>query len=154
MIMPFSLCNAPATFEQILKKYLCLVYLNYVIVFGTSFEKMLLNCKKIFHHLREINLKNNQKVCLGEKASSSLNKLNQALTFSPVLTFSKIEENLFLILMHQIKELEQSQKQNGMQKVIPYFSQVLNKAERNYCITRRKLLAIVQSIKSFHHYLY
>jgi len=47
-----------------------------------------------------------------------------------------------------------SQVQNGSEKVIAYFSRVLNKAERNYCITRRELLALVASLKSFHHYLY
>jgi len=38
--------------------------------------------------------------------------------------------------------------------MIAYFNQVLNKIEKNYCVTRRELLAIVQSVKSFHHYLY
>lgn len=37
--------------------------------------------------------------------------------------------------------------------MIAYFSRVLNKSERNYFITRRELLAIVDSIKSFRHYL-
>lgn len=31
---------------------------------------------------------------------------------------------------------------------------MLNKSERNYCVTCRELLAIVDSLKSFHHYLY
>jgi len=32
-----------------------------------------------------------------------------------------------------------SQKQEGQEKVIAYFNRVLNKSERNYCITRREL---------------
>jgi len=47
-----------------------------------------------------------------------------------------------------------SQKQGGTEKVIAYFSQVLNNSETNYCVTRRELLAIVEFLKSFHHYLY
>jgi len=47
-----------------------------------------------------------------------------------------------------------SQKQDGVEKVISYFSRVLNRAERNYCVTRRELLSIVELIKAFHHYLY
>jgi len=39
------------------------------------------------------------------------------------------------------------------EKIIAYFSRVLNKAERNYCVTRRELLAMVESIKSSRHYL-
>jgi len=46
------------------------------------------------------------------------------------------------------------QEQKGIEKIIAYFSRVLSKAERNYCVTYRKLLAMVQSIKYFHHYLY
>ncbi|CAC5371562.1 unnamed protein product [Mytilus coruscus] len=30
----------------------------------------------------------------------------------------------------------------------------MNKPERNYCVTRRELLAVVMSIKHCHHYLY
>lgn len=41
----------------------------------------------------------------------------------------------------------------GKKKVIAYFSKVLSKAERNYCVTRRELLAVVDSLKSFRHYL-
>jgi len=53
--MSFDLCNAPTAFEhtikQILKSYLfkiCLVYFDDVIIFGKSFEKMLLNLIKRF----------------------------------------------------------------------------------------------------------
>jgi len=47
-----------------------------------------------------------------------------------------------------------SQKQEDQEKVIAYFSRMLNKSERNYCVIRRKLLVIVSLMKSFHHYLY
>jgi hypothetical protein len=38
--------------------------------------------------------------------------------------------------------------------VIAYFSKTLSKAERNYCVIRRKLLAIVKTLEHFHKYLY
>jgi hypothetical protein len=47
-----------------------------------------------------------------------------------------------------------SQVQDGVEKVIAYFSKTLSKPERNYCATRKELLAIVTSIDHFHHYLY
>ena len=47
-----------------------------------------------------------------------------------------------------------SQVQTGTEKVIAYFSRALRRAERNYCTTRRELLAVVDGIRHFHHYLY
>ncbi|CAK1591631.1 unnamed protein product [Parnassius mnemosyne] len=43
---------------------------------------------------------------------------------------------------------------NGDQKiVIAYFSKSLSKPERNYCVTRRELLAVVKSLQHFSKYL-
>ena len=47
-----------------------------------------------------------------------------------------------------------SQIQNGEEKVIGYYSHALSKPETNYCVTRKELLAIVESVKHFHCYLY
>jgi len=47
-----------------------------------------------------------------------------------------------------------SQVQDGGERVIAYFSKTLSKAERNYCVTRRQLLAIVKTLEHFHKYLY
>lgn len=42
---------------------------------------------------------------------------------------------------------------DGHEQVIGYFNKV-GKAERNYCVTRRELLAEVELVKHFHKYLY
>ena len=47
-----------------------------------------------------------------------------------------------------------SQIQEGEEKVIAYFSRTLNKPEKQYCVTRKELLAIIKAVKHFHHYLY
>ena len=47
-----------------------------------------------------------------------------------------------------------SQKQGGTERVVAYYSRVLTKSERNYCVTRRELLAVIDAIKHFHTYLY
>jgi hypothetical protein len=47
-----------------------------------------------------------------------------------------------------------SQVQDGRERVIAYFSKTLSKPERNYCVTRRELLAIVKTLEHFHKYLY
>ena len=47
-----------------------------------------------------------------------------------------------------------SQVQDGMERVISYYSKSLTKSERNYCVTRRELLAVVNAVKHYHHFLY
>ena len=44
-----------------------------------------------------------------------------------------------------------SQIQHGEEKVVAYYSRAMSRPERQYCVTRRELLAVVQH---FHPYLY
>ena len=46
-----------------------------------------------------------------------------------------------------------SQNQDGQEVVIAFGSRTLIKAERNYCTTRKEMLAVVYCIKHFHSYL-
>jgi len=46
-----------------------------------------------------------------------------------------------------------SQTINGIEKPIAFFYKVLNEAQRNYCPTRRELLAVVLSLQHFWNYL-
>ena len=39
------------------------------------------------------------------------------------------------------------------EQVIAYYSRAFSKPERNYCITRRELLTVVESVNHFKHYL-
>ena len=62
-VMPFGLCNAPATFERLMDQVLqglrwsrCLVYLDDIISFGTSFGGALDNLTLIFERLRTYGL--------------------------------------------------------------------------------------------------
>ena len=46
-----------------------------------------------------------------------------------------------------------SQTQNGSEVVIAYASRALSKAERNYDVTKRELLAVVNGLKTFKQYV-
>jgi len=66
---------------------------------------------------------------------------------------------LTFILTNRIRNVAQSSLRNRtenktLERIIVYYSRVLIKTEKNYYVTRRELLAIVDSLKSFHHYLY
>jgi len=46
-----------------------------------------------------------------------------------------------------------SQSVNGIERPIGFFSRVMNRAQRNYCATRRELLAVISALQHFRHYL-
>ena len=41
----------------------------------------------------------------------------------------------------------------GEERVVSYFSRCLSKEERNYCVTRRELLAIIEALRNWRHYM-
>ena len=47
-----------------------------------------------------------------------------------------------------------SQEQQGVERVVAYYSKTLSPPERNYCVTRRELLATVKAMKHFKPYFY
>ncbi|KAL2099461.1 hypothetical protein ACEWY4_005941 [Coilia grayii] len=62
-IMPFGLCNAPATFQRLMDRVLvglqwetCLVYLDDIIILGSDVEQMLQRLSQVFDRLRQANL--------------------------------------------------------------------------------------------------
>ena len=62
--MPFGLCNAPASFQRIMERCMgdlnlrdCLIYLDDVIIFSTTFEEHLDRLEAVFSRLKQHNLK-------------------------------------------------------------------------------------------------
>ncbi|GFY21178.1 retrovirus-related Pol polyprotein from transposon opus [Trichonephila clavipes] len=191
-VMPFVLCNAPATFERLMETVLgglsyevYLVYLDDIIFVGRSFEEHLKNIRRVrtdpdkisavkdwncptdVQHLRsflglctynrkfEKNFSTiarplhklteaKQKFILSVDCINAFNKLKDALTSSPVLAYPEIGKQFILDTdaSHESTGAVLSQKIDGQERVIAYFSKYLSKPERNYCVTRKEQLAI------------
>ena len=70
IVMPFGLCNAPATFCRLMEMVLsdilwtnCLVYLDDVITYGKTFQTAIENLELVFDRLRAANLTLKPKKC-------------------------------------------------------------------------------------------
>ena len=63
-VMPFGLCNAPATFQRLMETVLaglsrdtCMVYLDDILVLGATLEEHLQNLAQVFNRLQEAGLR-------------------------------------------------------------------------------------------------
>ena len=91
-----------------------------------------------------------------EECQKAFNQLKRLLTSSPILAYPIPGIDYILDSDASLESLGSvlSQVQDGHERVICYYSRSFTKSERNYCVTRKELLAIVDSVKHFHHYLY
>ena len=87
---------------------------------------------------------------------NAFDELKRLLTSSPILAYPMIGTDYIRDSDASYEALGSvlSQIQDGQERVISYYSRSFTKHERNYCITRKELLSIVDSVKHFHHYLY
>ena len=119
--MPFGLCNALATFERLIDRILqglqwscCLVYLDYIISFGSTFGDALDNLTLIFERLRAYVLQLKSTKChlfqssvpflvhiVGRRGLECDSKKIEDVKSWPVssLVLSVITEDLYLILL-------------------------------------------------------
>ena len=91
-----------------------------------------------------------------EPCRSSFQKLKDVMTSAPVLAFPDLSKPFIVdcdASGHAIGAVL-SQEHDGREHAVSYFSQTLSRQERNYCATRRELLAVLRSISHFHQYLY
>jgi len=90
-----------------------------------------------------------------DEAQEAFDKLKQALIDATSLAFPYSE--LPRILDTDASDVALgavlSQNLDGVERPIAFFSRVMNRTQRNYCTTRRELLAVISALQHFRHYL-
>ena len=147
-VMPFVLCNAPATFERLMDRVLCgmrwsrcLVYLDDVISFGKTISEALLRLEEAF--------------VWGIEQQRAFDALKACLLSAPILGFPTEEDQFVLDTDASLFAIGGvlNQIQNGEEVVIAYASRSLRLSQRRYCTTRREMLAVVVMCTHFRSYL-
>ena len=120
------------------------------------YRKSIRNFSTIAKPLTRLTEKQMTRFSWTSECMEAFNELKSCLVSAPILTYPDIEQDFILDTDASGVGIGAilSQKQDGQERVIAYYSKVLSKSERNYCVTRRELLAIVEAIKHFHTYLY
>ena len=91
-----------------------------------------------------------------DQQEQAFQKLKQCLISAPILAYP-ILGKLFILdcdASNASIGAVLSQKHDDGEHVIAYGSRCLSRQERQYCVTRRELLAVVFFVKHFRHYLY
>jgi hypothetical protein len=91
----------------------------------------------------------------GPEQENAFTTMKGRLTAAPILAYPNKTDQFVLDTDASATGIGAvlSQVQNGEERVIAYGSCVLTRPERNDCVTRRELLAIVVFVKQYHHYL-
>ena len=91
-----------------------------------------------------------------DQGKEAFDELKRRLTTAPVLAYPTASGRFTLDTDASERGIGAvlSQEQNGQERVVAYFSLSLNRRERNYCVTRKELLAVVKATEKFHYYLY
>jgi len=90
-----------------------------------------------------------------EKRLEAFNNLKRFLTNAPVLGIYQGEGQIYLDVDASNTHCGAccQQMQNGRLRVLEYASRTFNRAERNYCTTRRELCGLVFGLRHFRPYL-
>lgn len=91
-----------------------------------------------------------------KECQQSFETLREKLSSPPVLCYPNFEESFILdtdASNDGIGAVLSQCDAEGKEHVVAYASRLLSKAERNYCVTRRELLAVVTFLSYFRPYL-
>ena len=91
-----------------------------------------------------------------QECETAFQELKQRMKNAPILTYPTETGNFVLDTDASSEAIGAvlSQIQDGEERVLAYYSRKLSQPERNYCVTRQELLAVISSLKHFRQYLY
>ena len=121
-------------------------------IFGVSFIKNFASIASPLHKLTEKTKANFQWT---SQCQEAFDCLKNHLISPPVLALPDWSQPFLLDTDASDTDIGGvlSQVQDGRECVIAYASRSLTEAERNYCVTRRELLAVVTFLQHFRPYL-
>ncbi len=100
-VMPFGLCNAPATFQRLMDAMLaglkwssCLVYIDDIVIPGKSFPAHLTNLCSVFDRLKEAGLKLKPRKC--RLCLHKVNFLGHIVSANGIQTDTQKTESLYM----------------------------------------------------------
>ena len=84
---------------------------------------------------------------------ASIRGAEDSLTRTPILVLLSVDDDFILDTDASNAGIGAalSRTKDSKEQVIAFFSRALSKPERNYCVTRKELLALVKSVHHFHH---
>ena len=91
-----------------------------------------------------------------DKCQAAFEALRQKLVSAPILAFPDLGKHFILDTDASdcgIGAVQSQTSEVGTERVIAYASRSLSKAEHNYCVTRKELLAVVYFVRHFRPYL-
>ena len=86
----------------------------------------------------------------------AFHELRNKLVQAPILGYPDVNGGAFVVDTDASNESNGcvlSQIQNSEEKVIQYASRTLTTQEKNYCVARKEMLAVIYFVKFFKHYL-
>ena len=89
-------------------------------------------------------------------AHQAFEELKKALSSTPILAYPQPEGQIILDTDASGDAVGAvlSQVQGGEERVLGYLSKALSDTQRNYCVTRKELLAVVVALARFHPYVW
>ena len=130
---------------------LCGYYRHFI----KNYSELALPLEKLCKSMWNKKSKKKTEICWTNECHDSFERLKIALTSAPVLAYPTKDGQFVLDTdaSHDAMGSVLSQIQNGEEKVIAYGSKKFTQSQRQYCITRKELLAVHHFVHHFKQYL-